>query len=67
MERHAGARTRTVTVLDEVRAVDDRHAPEFPRIGEAHGGSVGETDDGAHERVVGGARLAEEQLPGHAE
>ena len=67
MERHTRTSPRTLAVLREIRAVDDRHTPELPRVGETEGGAVGEPDDGADKRILRRAALAEEQLSGHAQ
>src|SRR5207249_9730512 len=67
VERHTRTSPRTLAVLREIRAVDDRHTPELPRVGETEGGAVGEPDDGADKRVLRRAALAEEQLSGHAQ
>src|SRR2546428_9409349 len=51
----------------EIGHVDDLHPAELPCIRETQQRAVGEREERAGETVLRAARLAEQQLPGHAQ
>jgi len=65
VQRHPGPGGRSAPTLQR-RCVDDRHAPELPRVGESERGPVFEEDLTAHVALIDIVDAVEE-LAGHPE